>query len=93
MFIHLIEGNKKYDVGISDDGVQQLQDDVMIFKSNTFITVADVVKKLQSKFMNSTIYLYNEHGSRQQNTSKIEHARVYTMRRKPIDFNEDFKSD
>ena len=88
MFIHLIEGSKKYDAGISEDGIQQLQDDVMSFKNNTFITVADVVKKLQCKFMSSTIYLYNEHGSRLQNTSKIEHARVYTIRRKPKDFNE-----
>ena len=85
MFIHLIEGNKKYDVGISEDGVQQLQDDVMIFKNNTFITVADVLGKLQCKFMNSAIYLYDEHGCRLQNTSKIEHARVYTIRRKPKD--------
>lgn len=88
MFIHLIEGSKKYDAGISEDGFQQLQDDVMYFKNNTIITVADVVKKLQCKFMTSTVYLYNEHGSRLQNTTKVEHARVYTIRRKPISYDE-----
>jgi len=83
MFIHLIEGSRRYDAGISEDGIQQLQDDVLIFKNNTFITVADVVAKIQYKFMNSTIYIYNEHGIRLQNTSKIEHARVYKIRQKP----------
>ena len=87
MFIHLIEGSKKYNVGISEDGRQQLHDVIMNFKNNTFITVADVVKKLQYK--HNTICVYNEHGSRLQNSSKIEHARVYTIRRKPKDFNED----
>ena len=85
MFIHLIEGSKKYDAGISEDGIQQLQDEVMNFKNNTIITVADVLKKLRYKFMNSTIYLYNEYGSRLQNNSKVEHARVYTIRRRPKD--------
>ena len=48
MFIHLIEGSKKYDIGISEDSIQQLQDEVMIFNNNTFTTVADVLKRLRS---------------------------------------------
>jgi len=91
MFIHLIEGSKKYDVGISEDGGQQLQDDIMNFKNNTFVTVADVVKKLQCKY--NTICVYNEHGSRLQNSSKIEHARVYTIRRRPKDTSTKTSSD
>ena len=86
MFIHLIEGSKKYDAGISEDGFQQIQDDVMNFENNTTVTVADVVKKLQHKVVNSTIYLYDEHGSLLQNNSEVEHARVYTIRRKPIGY-------
>ena len=85
MFIHLIEGNRKYDIGIAEDGTQQLQDEVMIFKDNAFTTVADVLKKLRYRFANSTIHLYNENGKQLQNNIKVEHARVYTIRRKPKD--------
>ena len=74
MFIHLIEGSKKYDIGIAEDGIQQLQDEVMIFKDNTFTTVADVLQKLRYRFVNSTIHLYNEHEKQLQNNTKVEHA-------------------
>ena len=87
MFIHLIEGSRKYDVGIVQDGVQELQDEVVIFNDNTFTTVADVLEKVGHRFINSTVHLYNEHGKQLQSNIKVENARVYTIRRKPKYYN------
>jgi len=83
MFIHLIEGNKKYDVGISENGIQQVLDEVMIFPDMMFITVADVLNKLRCRYYNSMVCLYNERGELLRYNTRVEHARVYTMRRKP----------
>ena len=83
MFIHLRQQGKRYEEIKMEDGMFEVQDQILIFDDKCIITVFDVVKKIDSKFKASIIYLYDEHEHQLKPEDIVEKGRVYTFRRKP----------
>ena len=55
---------------------------IVEFKQNTFITVKNVLERLQSYHHHSTLYLLTEHGRLLDGEEFVEKARSYTLIRK-----------
>ena len=83
MFIHLRQQGKRYEEVKMEDGMFEVQDQVLIFDEKCIISVSDVVKKIEDTFKASIIYLYSEHEHQLKPEDIVEKGRVYTFRRKP----------
>ena len=82
LFIHLQEKVKKYEtLNIEDGIIYNIQDEILQFNDRYDMTVRDVIKRLEVRFKNSSIYLYDEHEKRLESCNEVENATVYTLRR------------
>ena len=84
MFIHIKQHGKKYEVPITENGLQSVQGEILEFDVKD-TTVKDVLEKLNQRLKDSQFHLYNEHNRKLLNSELVEHARVYTIKRKPLD--------
>ena len=83
MFIHLRQQGKRYEEVKMEDGIFEVQDQILIFNEKCIISVSDVVKKIDHKFKASIIYLYDKHEHQLKPENIVEKGRVYTFKRKP----------